>query len=142
MIIQGKPFIVKKLSTENAAVKIKFSEQEIVENMYEETKKMLTKLGKNLVEDENQGITIEGDFVMINEGSRWLRYLVGPFGVGSAKLEVEGTIKERDHVIKNFHYKEKGYGGIGGGAAKVLLSHCCKKMVKKMKDEIKQLDKD
>lgn len=142
MILQGKPFIVKKLSTENAAVKIKFDKQEIVDNMYDETKNMLTKLGKTMVEDENQGITVEGDFVMINEGNRWLRYLIGPMGVGCAKLEVEGTIKERDNVIKNFHFQEKGYGGIGGGASKVLLKHCVRKMVKKMKNEIKQLEKD
>ena len=117
----SKPIYVETFSTERAGIKVSFSVQDIVTNLQNELKKRLQKEGFQLSESENESMVISGEFVMINEGNQFLRWFIGPFGVGATKLEIEGTIKEDGKEIKKFNFSRKGRGGIFGGSSKNLL---------------------
>lgn len=117
----NKPICVEPFSTDGAGIKVSFSEQEIVLKLQNELKQRLQKQEFQLTESKNDSLIISGDFIMINEGSQFLRWFIGPFGVGATKLELEGTIKEDGKVINTFSFSRKGRGGFFGGSSKNLL---------------------
>jgi len=116
-----KSVCVKTFSTERAGIKVSFSEKEIVTSFQDELKKRFQKEGFQLSETENDAVTISGEFVMINEGNQFLRWFIGPFGVGSTKLEIEGSIHANGKELEKFNYSRKGRGGLFGGNGKGLL---------------------
>ncbi len=137
MISKDKSIQVSKFGTKNTAIKTKFSVDPIVATMEQELKKRLSKQGYSVA--PSGSVTIQGNFVMINEGSRFLRWFIGPFGAGTTKLEVEGKITEKGKELKSFNLKQKGYGGFGGGNSQQLLlgstRGIAKKIVKLMQSE-------
>ncbi len=137
MISKDKSVQISKFGTNNTAVKAKFAVDSIVVNMENALKNRLIKQGYSV--DGKGTVAITGDFVMIDEGNRFLRWFIGPFGVGATKLEVEGKITENGKEVKNFYLKQKGYGGFGGGNSQQLLvgstRGIAKKIVKLMQSE-------
>ena len=136
MLAKDKSIQVKKFNTTNAAVKAKFNITGVADILDAELKNRLTKQGYSV--SEKGAITIQGEFVMINEGSRFLRWFIGPFGAGATKLEVEGKILEGNKELQNFNLKQKGYGGFGGGNSENLLKGSAKTIAKKV---VKLLEK-
>ncbi len=122
----SKPIFVEAFSTEKTTIKVSFPEQTIVLKLQDELKKRFMKKGFKLSESENDSIMIKGEFVMINEGNRFLRWLLGLFGVGSTKLQIAGIIKENGQELNSFNYSRKGKMGFLGGQGKnLLMSNAC-----------------
>ncbi len=130
MIAKDKTIKVSQFGTKNTAVKAKFPVDSIVVSMEQELKNRLTKQGYSVAPGGT--VAVQGEFVMIDEGSRFLRWFIGPFGVGATKLEVEGTITENGKELKSFNLKQKGYGGFGGGNSQQLLTGSTRTMAKKI----------
>lgn len=135
-----KRVCIKPFNSENAAVKLKSNATgEIVSAISRELKRLAEKAGNFVTDEDSVEISIEGDVVMIDEGSRFMRYFIGPFGVGATKLEVEGKIKNRGMPVHDFHFKEKGLGGIGGGNSEDLLENSARRVARKINKLIQKM---
>jgi uncharacterized lipoprotein YajG len=130
VIAKDKTIKVSKFGTQNTAVKTKFPVDSIVVSLEQELKNRLTKQGYSVAPGGT--VAVQGEFVMIDEGSRFLRWFIGPFGVGATKLEVEGTVTENGKELKSFNLKQKGYGGLGGGNSQQLLTGSTRTIAKKI----------
>lgn len=67
------------------------------------------------------GLVIEGEFLMINPGSRAARYFVG-FGAGASGIGVGGTVKNgKGELLAEFkHRRHSGLGIVGGDSVKFM----------------------
>jgi hypothetical protein len=130
MIAQGSSVKVNKFDMASAAVKAQFSTTFLADLLLSELKARVAKEGFAVA--ENAAIVIDGKFTMIDQGSRFLRYLFGFFGPGSTKCEVEGSIKDGGQELTSFCFMRKGRGGFGGGNSELLLRVSMRPLAKKI----------
>jgi NAD+--asparagine ADP-ribosyltransferase len=139
MLSKEKPIYIKNFDKENAAVKSKGSIDEVISSFQEEIKKRLEKAGYSLNDNPDGAVVIEGDFIKINEGNRFLRWFIGPFGVGAAKVEIEGVIRDGEKKISDFYLKGKGRGGLYGGKGANMLNAAAKGVAKNLAKLLKNI---
>ncbi len=130
MELKSKSLSVRNFDTSNTAIKAKFATDSVIEHFHTNLKEFIEKEGAETSAAEHTDLAIEGDFIMIDEGNRFLRWFVGPFGLGAARIEIEGTIKKDGGEGEKFFFKRKGYGGFGGGKSENLLKNCAKALSK------------
>ena len=133
----NRPVHVKAFATDRAGIKIPFSEQKIVDVLKGHIKSRVEKEGFQMSESAVDTLVIDGEFVIIDQGNQFLRWLIGPFGVGCTKLEVEGSLKVNDNVHKKFSYSRKGRGGFFGGNSENLLMNSCRGISKEIVNLLK-----
>ena len=85
----------------------------------------------------SEPIIVEGNFVRIDEGSRWMRYWL-TFFAGHAVVEVEGHATMNGQRIADFHYVEKSGWGLFGGDSKSLVKLCAGGAARKMARAVTQ----
>jgi hypothetical protein len=137
MPAKERAVVVRKFKLENAAVKAEFDVGRVADTLHDELKRLITKKGYRLTLDGSDSITIDGSFVIIDEGNRFLRYLLaGMFG--AAKVEVEGTIKDNG-TSTPFSFSAKGYAGLFGGSGERLLVSGTKTLAKKVFQAFKSM---
>jgi hypothetical protein len=137
MIDKGTAISVKKFDMANAAVKADFSTDFLADLLAQELTKRVGKEGFNTSGSANY--SIEGRFTLINQGSRFMRWFIGPFGAGATKCEVEGSIKEDGRELTSFCFLQKGYGGFGGGNSSMLLSLSITTLAKRIAKLLRKL---
>ncbi len=101
---------------------------EEIDNLYFENLSTLTELMEmplvqtDTVPEETDVILLETDVLLVNPGSRGLRYTVG-FGAGAAQLELVGRLVdgETGEILVTFRHKTYGMGGSFGGDSYELL---------------------
>ena len=127
MELEGRTCAVEPFSTARAAVKAKFDVGPIVEAFHEQLGNHLGQSGILLQETHpsmgQPEITIEGQFVLIDEGSRAMRYFMTGLA-GSAVVEVEGCLFHGEIPVTDLHAQVKQTAGVFGGSAEKLLRHC------------------
>jgi hypothetical protein len=137
--VSGKHIFIKPFSSENAHVRLtSISAGEIAAVISYELKKLIQKAGYVVTVEENGGISVEGDVILIDEGKRFLRYLFGPLGIGATKLEIEGTIRSNGGAVHDFRIKKRGLGGVGGGNSELLLENSARRAARKINKLIQQ----
>jgi uncharacterized membrane protein YhaH (DUF805 family) len=119
VLSNDKRIVVSKFKTDGAAVKAGISAEILAHILKDESGRRIQKMGYAATESNDNGGTIDGSFIMIDEGNRFLRYMM--FGLGSAKVQVEGAIRQGGTVLKEFDFIGKGRGGIFGGSGEKLL---------------------
>jgi hypothetical protein len=132
-----KQVVINRFTTDKAAVKAEIGIGYVVESLDNYLVKRFSDKGYQVVENGIDCPTINGSFIIIDEGSKFVRYVTGFAGnsfFDSAKIEVEGTIKQKDSLIKDFHFVNKGYAGfqIFGGSSQKILKNATKNMSKQI----------
>ncbi len=124
------PVSVRKFTTANAAVNAEFDVARVADALHEELTRLVAKKGYVLAQGDGAGLTIDGSFVMIDEGNRFLRYLLaGMFG--AARVEVEGAVKGNG-AEKPFSFVAKRYAGLFGGSGERLVLSGTRTLAKKV----------
>lgn len=139
MELKGRTCCIQSFSIDQAVVKTKHDSNEITNVFQEELTKHLGKAGLSIQEMGagigRPDITVQGQFVQIDEGSRWMRYFL-TFLAGKAKVEVEGKLLLGDTPITDFYAKATQSAGLFGGNAKGLLKLCARSAAKKASKSI------
>lgn len=135
-----KQVVINKFTTDKAAVKASFDIDILTESLDNYLVKRFTDNGYQVVEKCIDCPTIDGNFILIDEGSKFVRYVTGFGGntfFDSAKIEVEGTIKQKGSIVKEFHLVDKGYAGFQafGGSGEKILINATKNMSKRILKE-------
>ena len=124
MELQGRTCAIEPFSTAQAVIKAKFDTAPI-EGAF--NRQLVDRLsGKGLLVQEihpglgQADVTIEGQFVLIDEGNRAQRYFLTGLA-GSAALEVEGRLFFGDVPVTELHARVNRTAGFFGGGAQQLL---------------------
>jgi hypothetical protein len=75
---------------------------------------------------DGQDITLQGQFVRISEGNRWLRYFLMFSPNAPAVVEVEGRLLDGDIPVTDFHVTGAGRMGLFGGSGPKLVRNSAK----------------
>jgi len=115
----GIPVTLRGFDAAGAAVKADFPIQEVVKNFHTQFQSEWAKRTRKL--PLTQPVTVEGNFVRLDAGSRLLRYLI-PFIAGQAVLEVEAKATIDGRPLLDFHHVFKYSIGLFGGSSKSFLT--------------------
>lgn len=102
-----------------AVVKADFPIDDILKNFHTQFQSEWAKRTRKL--PLTQHVTVEGNFIRLDAGSRFLRYLI-PFITGQAVLEIEAKATVDGRPLLDFHRAFKYSMGLFGGSSKSLLT--------------------
>ncbi len=126
---KGVTFCVQAFGTEAAAITFTGSLDKVTAAFRESLEKRLQKKGMAPAATGSASVPaqveISGRFVRVDEGNRWLRYLL-TFFAGHAIVEVEGEAKLTGNKIADLHHVAKQAGGFFGGGGESLLVLCAR----------------
>jgi hypothetical protein len=126
MDCKGKQCVIKAWDTRGADIKAPFDVSAVTAAFQSDLKKRLVKKGLSVAETgSDTQIVVHGNFVRIDAGKRWMRYLL-TFFAGEAVVELEGELIINGNIAADLHAKSKQYGGILGGGDRELLVLCAK----------------
>ena len=136
MDFERKSCYLQPFSTENTVVKAKFETTDIT-NLFQETlKQRLEKKGLSMQQsDAGVQIVLRGRVVNIDEGNRWLRYLLTFLG-GKTVFEAEGEIIINGVTSGEFHSIKKSGIGVFGGSSQGLLKVNAKAAAKEITNQV------
>jgi len=102
-----KLVLIENIATSGAVVNTNIPCKEIESYFHNALEKSFQKLNFICTGNEKTGssqnnIRIGGSFVVIDEGSRYLRYFVGVFGAGKGKVEVEIQVMDEQGRKQEF----------------------------------------
>jgi len=121
-----------------SANKLSSPVQEVIDAFHSAFEKEWTKRSSKM--QITKPVVIEGNFVRIDEGSRWMRYVLTLFA-GHAVVEVDGNATLDGQQIAELHYVEKSAAGLFGGNSRDLLKLCAggaaRKIAKNVIQEVK-----
>lgn len=139
MELKGRTCGIQSFSIDQAVVKTKQDSTEITNAFQEELTRHLGNAGLSIQEMgsgiSRPDITVQGQFIQIDEGSRWMRYFL-TFFAGKAVVEIEGKLLLGDTPITDFYAKATQSAGLFGGSSKGLLKLCAKSAAKKASKSI------
>ena len=101
-----------------AAVKASFPVGEVAEAFRRQFDKDWAKRSRKL--SLQAQVTVEGNFVRIDEGSRFLRWLL-TWIAGHAVVEIEGRFSVNGQPVDSFHFTQKYGFGLAGGNSKSMV---------------------
>lgn len=124
MNLGGKSCAIEPFSAAQAVIKAQFNPASIEGTFNSQLIDRLS--GEGMLVQElhpslgQADVTIEGRFVLIDEGSRAQRYLLTGIA-GAAVLEVEGRLFFGDVPVTDLHFRTTKNAGFLGGSGEQLL---------------------
>lgn len=136
MEYKGKPCVVEAWDASGAEVKAHFDVSVVTTEFQMVLTNQLTKKGIAVEQTSpNAQVVVRGRFVRIDEGNRFLRYLL-PFLAGKAVVKVEGELIVNGRQAASLSATAKESWGLFGGGSKGLLKLCAKSCAKKVAKQV------
>lgn len=145
MELRDKTCAIERFSTAQALVKTGFDVGPVTDVFHSEIARHLSKQGLLIQESHpslgQQDITVEGQFVLIDEGNRVLRYFLTGLA-GNAVLEVEGKLFHEDIPVTDLYAKATQTAGIFGGSSQKLLKICAAAAARQVSNQVLEALRD
>jgi hypothetical protein len=118
---------IEPFTTTSAALKTSRDPAALAGQFHDALIKELSKQGVALKESHpspgQADFTIEGSFILIDEGDRALRYFLS-FLAGAAIVEVKGRLFQGDVPVTELHARTSQSVGVFGGDPERMLRQC------------------
>jgi hypothetical protein len=135
----GPTCAIEPFSSAHTALKTQTDPGSITAVFYQELARNLARQGLQIQEShpslEPQAYSIEGAFVRIDEGNRFLRYFL-TWVAGAAVVEVEGWLFQGDVPVRELYSKVSLGVGVFGGSTQKLLKRCALNAAKQISNQV------
>lgn len=142
--------VVEAFSTDGAVVTGNCTSREAATKLRDELIRRLKSQGVDGVAGAgsagSEAARIRGQFVTIDEGSRWVRYFFGFLGAGKAVVEVEAELQCGDGPSHRLHgYRKQGRNflslGLFGGNSGNIVNVAVQKLAKGLAADVARVMK-
>jgi hypothetical protein len=135
----GPTCAIEQFSLAHTALNTRYDAATIAAAFVQELTNSLARQGFQIQEShpslETQTFSIEGAFVRIDEGNRFLRYFL-TWVAGSAMVEVEGWLFRAGVPLCELYTKASLGAGVFGGSPQGLLKRCAQNAAKQIARQV------